>query len=181
MKTISEEYRKEMQHLHENPSYGSSSIMFAPTVLQLINQIKPTTMTDYGAGKQRLNLRLQELNSPKYKYQPFDPAFPEYGEAKEADLVCCIDVLEHIEPDLLHNFLEDLKRVTRRLGFFTIATVPAKKKLSDGRNAHLIQKPQDWWVEMLARYFDILEIQPAPHGFVVVVTWLGQSQQSKKQ
>jgi len=178
VKIISEEYLKEQQQLHKNPSYGSSSIMFAPTVLQLINQTKPQTLTDYGAGKQRLNLRLQELNAPKYIYQPFDPAFPEYGEAKEAELVVCIDVLEHIEPDFLNNVLEDLKRVTRRLGFFTVHTGPAKKKLSDGRNAHIIQKPQDWWVDILARYFEILEIQPAPNGFVAVVTWLGQSQQN---
>jgi len=178
VKIISEEYLKEQQQLHKNPSYGSSSIMFAPTVLQLINQIKPQTLTDYGAGKQRLNLRLQELNAPKYIYQPFDPAFPEYGEAKEAELVVCIDVLEHIESDFLNNVLEDLKRVTRRLGFFTVHTGPAKKKLSDGRNAHIIQKPQDWWADILARYFEILEIQPAPNGFVAVVTWLGQSQQN---
>ena len=71
-------------------------------------------------------------------YQAFDPVFPEYGEALAADLVCCIDVLERVEPHRLDNVLADLRRVTTTVGFFTVHTGPAVKTLSDGRNAHLI-------------------------------------------
>jgi hypothetical protein len=39
------------------------------------------------------------------EYYPFDPAFEEYGEPRAADLVCCIDVLEHIEPEKLESVL----------------------------------------------------------------------------
>ena len=28
---------------------------------------------------------------------------------------------------------------------------PARKELSDGRNAHLIIKDKDWWIEVLQR------------------------------
>jgi hypothetical protein len=69
----------------------------------------------------------------------------------------CIDVLEHIEPEYLDGVLTDLKRVTKKVGFFTIATREANKKLEDGRNTHLIVENKDWWKEKLLKYFDIPE------------------------
>ena len=36
---------------------------------------------------------------------------------------------------------------------------PAAKVLSDGRNAHLIQKPSSWWLKKLTDYFEILHLQ----------------------
>ena len=74
-------------------------------------------------------------------YHAFDPAFPEYGDPQPADLVCCIDVLEHIEPEFLDSVIAELARITIKLGFFTIATGPATKTRADGGNAHLIQQP----------------------------------------
>jgi len=35
---------------------------------------------------------------------------------------------------------------------------PAGKVLSDGRNAHLIQKPLSWWLPKLCERFEILEL-----------------------
>ena len=72
-----------------------------------------------------------------FDYYPYDPVFPEYGPPKKADIVCCIDVLEHVEEEYLTNVLDELKKITMKLGFFTIATEPADKFLKDGRNAHL--------------------------------------------
>jgi hypothetical protein len=92
-------------------------------------------------------------------YHPYDPAFPEYGEPKTADIVCCIDVLEHIEPLLLNNVLDDLHRIVSKAGFFTIHTGPAIKVLLDGRNAHLIQEPSSWWLKRLTDYFEVRHLQ----------------------
>jgi hypothetical protein len=61
-------------------------------------------------------------------------------------MVACIDVLEHIEPKLLENVLDDLQRVTREIGFFTVSTVLAEKTLADGRNAHLIVEGPEFLV-----------------------------------
>lgn len=173
MKTISEEYRKEQQLLHENPAYGVASTKFAPVVADIIKQTSPKTITDYGAGKQRLKESLDGLSVTGYKYQPYDPAFPDYGDAKPADLVCCIDVLEHIEPELLDNVLKDLSRIVKGLGFFTIHMGPAGKVLSDGRNAHLNQKPTSWWLPKLCNYFEINNMQLHKvfgKGFMVIVS-----------
>ena len=117
MKTISEEYRKLQQELHENPNYGIASTHFAPIVSEIIKVFKINSLTDYGAGKKRLFESLEKLNNIPKEYFPYDPAFPEYGEPKEADLVCCIDVLEHIEPDLVDNVIKELSLNNKKYWF----------------------------------------------------------------
>lgn len=167
---ISEEYLQEQKMLHENPNYGTASIQFAPIVKQVILNSNVRSLSDYGAGKQNLIKTLRGKLGVNVEYLPYDPAFPEYGPPKPADLVCCIDVLEHIEIDLLDNVLDELQSISRNLGFFSIHTGPAIKVLSDGRNAHLIQKPSSWWLPRLCQRFEIEELGPSPGGFFVVVT-----------
>jgi hypothetical protein len=157
--TITEEYRKLQQDLHKNPNYGIASLAFAPIVADIVRQMKPASISDYGAGKQNLLKGLQAAGVGGFDYRPYDPAFPEYGEPRPADLVCCIDVLEHIEPQLLDNVLDDLESITPHLGFFSIHMGPAGKTLADGRNAHLIQKPSSWWLERLVERFEIAHLQ----------------------
>lgn len=169
-RVISEEYRKQQQELHQNPNYGVMSIQFAPLVKQFIEQLKCNSLSDYGAGKQNLMKTLHDQFGLSIPYFPYDPAFPEYGEPKAADLVCCIDVLEHIEPELLDNVLDDLARITVRVGFFTVHTGPAVKVLNDGRNAHLIQKPSSWWLPKFCRHFEINLLNQTAGGFMVLVT-----------
>jgi len=168
--TISDDYRNAQKQLHENPNYGVASLQYAPIVKEVIQQIGATSISDYGAGKCRLRMKLKELGLRKFRYFPFDPAFPEYGEPKEAELVCCIDVLEHVEPLYLDAVLIDLRKITTGHGFFTIHTGPAVKTLADGRNAHLIQNPASWWLPKLCDHFEILHLQASPGGFWIVVS-----------
>ena len=65
--------------------------------------------------------------------------------------------------------LLDLKGIIRKYGFLTIHTGAAVKKLDDGRNAHLIQKPASWWLPILSRHFEVIHLQGAAGGFWVVV------------
>lgn len=172
METITEEYRKLQQQLHENPNYGIASTHFAPIVSEIMRAFKIQSLADYGAGKKRLYESLEKLQNLPKDYYPYDPAFPEYGEPKPADLVCCIDVLEHIEPELIDNVIEELSKITKNIGFYTIHMGPAGKVLADGRNAHLIQKPTSWWLEKLVKYFDIIRLMEHStmgNGFWVVV------------
>ena len=167
-KTISDEYLKLQKKLHKNPNYGIASIKFAPNVKKILEDAKLNSISDYGAGKKNLQKKLIELGLKDFKYYPYDPAFPEYGKPKEADLVCCIDVLEHAEEDYLDNILDDLKKITKKFGFYTIHTGPALKVLADGRNAHLIQKPPSWWLPKMCSRFEIKHMQEVGGGFVLV-------------
>jgi len=159
LQTITEEYRKLQQDLHKDPYYGTASLEYAPIVANIIMGLNIKTLSDYGAGKKNLLVGLVKSGINLNEYYPYDPSFPEYGPPKPADLVCCIDVLEHIEPDLIDNVIDDLSKITTNFGFFTIHMQAAKKVLLDGRNAHLIQKPSSWWLGKLIKYFDILHLE----------------------
>jgi hypothetical protein len=169
---ISQSYLRQQQALHENPAYGIASLHFAPLVAAVVRSSKPMSLCDYGAGKMLLlpALRAEGVSIPEY--HPYDPAFPQYGEALPADLVCCIDVLEHIEPEYLGAVLSHLASLTKKLAFLTIHTAPAIKTLSDGRNAHLIIEPKSWWVPILGAYFNVITSEPGEQsdGFWVLVT-----------
>lgn len=170
--TITEEYRRQQQELHQNPNYGVASLSFAPIVAELIRQTGVKSVSDYGAGKRNLLKGLAQAGVSGLPYFPYDPAFPEYGPPQSADLVCCIDVLEHIEPELIDNVLAELGAITKGLGFFSIHMGPAGKVLPDGRNAHLIQKPSSWWLPKLALHFEVVQLQThntMGHGIWVIV------------
>jgi hypothetical protein len=166
---ISEEYRRMQQQLHESPSYGVASVHYAPLVADVIQQVGATEILDYGAGKGRLGPALRQHLQRALTIHHYDPAVPEWSAPPAPCLfVACIDVLEHIEPHLLDNVLDDLKRVTVGVGVFTVASVPAEKVLSDGRNAHLIQQPADWWLPKIMERFELVTFNRIPMGF-----WVG--------
>lgn len=165
---ISPAYRTMQQELHKNPGYGVAAGHMAPVVKSLMQRIGAKSLSDYGAGKCALRRGLEENGVTDFTYYPYDPAFPEYGEPKPADLVCCIDVLEHIEMEFLPAVLQDLKRITRNVGFFSVHDGPATKMLPDGRNAHLIQQPDSWWLPKFWELFQINQFQRRVDGFWVI-------------
>jgi hypothetical protein len=168
--TISNTYIEEQKKLHLNPNYGSTSRLYASLIATIIKDIYAQSLSDYGAGKGKLKWELESLGI-FLDYKPYDPAFPEYGPPKPADLCVCIDVLEHVEHEYLNNIIDDLHKITLKYGFFTIHTGPAKKFLTDGRNAHLIQKPVSFWLPKLCNFFEIIHLQQTDDmkGFWVIV------------
>ena len=168
---ISPDYRAQQTALHRaNPDYGSASVAYAPLVADLMKRNRLARLLDYGAGKGRLAKALNEMLPFPFAAVHYDPAIPEWSAPPAPeDLVCCIDVLEHVEPDRLDAVLDDLARVTRRIGFFTIHTGPAQKILADGRNAHLVQQPPEWWLPRLMARFELLTFHRVEDGFRVLV------------
>ena len=84
-------------------------------------------------------------------------------------MVCCIDVLEHIEPDLLDNVLDHLCSLTEIVAFLTIHTGPAAKFLPDGRNAHINQQPMSYWLPKIWSRWDVQTVQvTGEHAFYVI-------------
>lgn len=169
---ISEEYRAQQKHLHETTAYGTASIGMAPLVAEIVNAMGVTHLLDYGSGSMcnlMKTINEKRLVKHSFKYQPYDPAVQRFADAPvPAEMVACIDVLEHIEPELLDNVLNDLERLTEIVGIFSVHTGPAVKVLPDGRNAHLIQRPMEWWLPKIWERFEIQNFARTENGFHVV-------------
>ena len=158
------------EKLHENPDYGVASVGYAPIVAQLIQKLGVDELLDYGAGKGRLGMALREKIQWPLTIHHYEPAVTEWAaQPVPCRFVACIDVLEHIEPHLLDNVLDDLARVTAGIGIFSVHTSAAIKVLPDGRNAHLIQQPPSWWLPRFMERFDLVTFNRVPHGFFVTV------------
>lgn len=156
---ISEDYRQMQQQLHVGEYGGVQSNTLWPKIAETLAGYGTLDVLDYGAGKGHLGINLLTSGWPG-DYTPYDPSVAEFSESPQPhDFVCCIDVLEHIEPTCLEAVLDDLKRVMQRAGFISVHLIPAKKTLADGRNAHLILKPAGWWKSKLAKRFRIVKDQ----------------------
>jgi 2-polyprenyl-3-methyl-5-hydroxy-6-metoxy-1,4-benzoquinol methylase len=168
---ISPEYRREQRLLHETRNdYGVASLQYAPVVSALVARLEIDTVLDYGCGKGRLVEGVAKLpHDRSFTIELYDPAVPEYADPPEcAELVVCIDVLEHIEPELLENVLDDIRRLAQHYVFLTIHTGPAAKTLSDGRNAHLTQEGPAWWMPKLLARWELMEAKSIGPGFIFI-------------
>lgn len=162
MNLISNEYRSQNAQLHESrPDYGTTAPKYAAIIAQIADNIGAKTILDYGCGKALLSKALPGVLN-------YDPAIEEYSTPPEpADLLVSLDVLEHIEPECLDNVLRDMSRLMKRSAFLTVATVPAKKALPDGRNAHLIVEDYKWWLPKLWEHFEVKSFANMGKGFIV--------------
>ena len=156
---ISESYRELQRELHRNPDYGTTGRKLAERIGEISDS---RDILDYGCGKRTLEDALG------YGIKNYDPAIAGLEVAEAAEFVVCTDVMEHIEPECLEAVLVDLRRVTKGVIYMTIASRPAKKFLADGRNAHLIQEGPRWWLERLARHFEVEGCVLWLNGFEVI-------------
>jgi 2-polyprenyl-3-methyl-5-hydroxy-6-metoxy-1,4-benzoquinol methylase len=162
---ISAQYRRLNRELHAIHSYGAQGGNRAEAVLELAARYEAQSILDYGCGKGGLG---RALGFPIAEY---DPAVPEHAtEPSAADLVVCSDVLEHVEPECLDAVLDNLQQLTRKVGYFVIATRPAKKHLPDGRNAHLIVQDSDWWLGQLEKRWTVQTKSTDGRELIVEVT-----------
>lgn len=154
---ISDEYRQLQRQLHAAPKgYGGKGDKWAPAVIVVAREIAATSVLDYGCGQARLGMALRDNLAP-IPVADYDPAIVGRDRPPaSADLVVCTDVLEHIEPDCIEAVLDHLAALTEHVAFIVVSLVPAGKVLADGRNAHILLQPREWWTEQLGQRFNLL-------------------------
>lgn len=131
---------------------GHSTKKNSESIKSLIQKYKAEDLMDYGCGKglQYIEGKLhEEWGIPFEKIRLYDPAVPGLDKGPGGfecyDGVICCDVLEHLEGHELRECIFNVTLRARKFAFFSIATFPAKKRLPDGRNAHLTIMPREWW------------------------------------
>jgi hypothetical protein len=144
---ITDNYKKELELLHSRKTFGTSSSI-PKVVTDLITNKSIKSVLDYGAGKGNTSNSLKE-QFPNLSVFSYDPATFPGPLPTSVELIYSSDVLEHVEPDLIEETLIDLSNRSTRYQYHLIACHPAKKSLSDGRNAHLIVEEPNWWKSRL--------------------------------
>jgi hypothetical protein len=153
MPLISEAYRELNRKMHEeHRSYGISAGHFRVLVEKIMKDEGHKSLLDYGCGKGIL-----KDECPTLPISEYDPAIPGKDVMPDpAELVVCIDVLEHIEPEHLNAVLRHMQGLCQRKILFSISLAPAKKTLADGRNPHLSLHDEVWWRRKMRRHFKII-------------------------
>ena len=161
---ITEEYRELNKQLHkDDDTFGVTSRKYTDSILDMCNSINDQDVLDYGCGKAELAKLIP------FKIQSYDPCIEKFSNRpKPANIVACIDVLEHIEPECLDDVLEDIQNLTKKAIFLTVATAEALKKLPDGRNAHLIVQDYTKWLPKLWEHFTLVNYSKRNYGFLFI-------------
>jgi 2-polyprenyl-3-methyl-5-hydroxy-6-metoxy-1,4-benzoquinol methylase len=154
MPLFSESYRQMNAELHTNePAFGTHGHQMAEAIAQLYKRSGARSVLDFGCGKGTFKPAFLKL-VPGAMVAEYDFAIPgKDTPPSPADIVCCLDVMEHIEPECLDEVIAYLRSLTGKFLVATVALLPAKKILADGRNAHLIVKDQAWWMDQFGRHF----------------------------
>jgi SAM-dependent methyltransferase len=153
----SQEYLTQLKLLHaakDRPRGFGGKVKDLGAFHTYMEQWNPNTVLDYGCGKGAILSKLQE-QYPNTTWTGYDPAVRMFDMEltnKTFECIFCNDVLEHIEPEYLDTVLKNIFDLSSKYVWLRIDTLPARKKLSDGRNAHLILENKEWWTNKLNKY-----------------------------
>lgn len=139
---------------------GKGCLKHYRTIVKLAQDVGAKSALDYGAGKggqystvlpnHPEGTRFEDLLG--FEVKRYDPAVPgiDIKPTGKFDLVWCTDVMEHIPEEDIDYVISCLAALTRKALFVTVGSYPAKKTLPNGENAHVTQKPAEWWEERFA-------------------------------
>ena len=171
-KVISEEQRRLNQELHQNRiDFGNRADAAGlakrlPQALIRMHELGVCrSVLDYGTGKGQLVGRLRHELPASIAVAGYDPAVEQFSRkpTEAVDVLVCLDVLEHIEMESIQAVLQDIHDLTRSFCYLVIDLQPAIKTLSDGRNAHILLAPPEWWVSRVSQLFPCLASFPIMH------------------
>jgi hypothetical protein len=146
---ISEEYKNILKTLYQKRTFTEKNFWYDDFKKFLSDEIKPNSILDFGCSHGASLKKIKEDFSYIQKIHGYDPGVEEYEEKPKHvyEYLLCTDVIEHIEPEYLEETLSYIDSLFTRKAWVIIACYPAKKKLLDGRNAHLIIEDSEWWIQ----------------------------------
>ncbi|MBM3460741.1 MAG: DUF115 domain-containing protein [Armatimonadetes bacterium] len=168
-------YKHLQKELHDGGDYGHAGQQFIPTIFHAVAQLAKrhgaVSVLDYGSASGNTMKKVREhlWLPPNVEDRCYDPFVEQFAaEPEPADFVICTDVLEHVEPQCIHAVLDHIQALTRRIAFFSISLVLAKKTLSDGRNAHINLPGVEFWLKEMKRRFVVSEAKVTTEYVLVI-------------
>ena len=142
----------------EDTFLGTSLIRWVFHINNIIKDTQSSSLIDFGCGKAMAYHNKITADDILYKNVKdfwkiddvflYDPAVKKYNKypKKKADGIICTDVIEHIPPQDINKFIEELYKLANKFVFVVAATIPAEKTFKNGDNVHLTIKNSDEWL-----------------------------------
>lgn len=158
---ISEEYKKQITEYHKKTKWGGAVRGKEDIIYQYMRLSKSKTLLDYGSGSGDLQRALRwehgdDLPFSVHEYEPGKEGLDK--DPPVCDVSVCIDVMEHVETDLVDNVIKHIYDRTRN---FTVQNIDLKASTGafpNFTNLHLTIKKSPWWLEKLGKYWDFVEV-----------------------
>jgi trans-aconitate methyltransferase len=146
---LTKEYQEQVKKMHNGEAKKIGfGVEPPPKLIEFLSASRCFTVLDFGCGQGTM---LTEVSKkfPEKQLIGYDPGVERYNNFPDkVDFIYSVDVIEHIEPEFIDTVLEKLF-LTADFQYHNIACHPAKKKLPDGRNCHLIIEQPDWWLKKI--------------------------------
>lgn len=142
-------------HADQNTNYPGNNLKpQLQHILDLIKDMKPETLLDFGCGKGQQYYKWKHHEDMGIMPTLYDPAVPEFETLPDGpfDGIISTDVLEHIPEEQIPETINMITKRADKFVFLAIATSPAIAILPNGKNAHCTRKPISWWTEMYEKY-----------------------------
>ena len=130
-----------------------------PWMWDVLMRLQPKTVLDYGCGKGGTADYLE--SKIQCKIDRYDPGYAPYSvkPTQQYELVYSTDVFEHIEREDIPATLEYINTLATQYTAHIIDLDPARKKLPDGRNAHVTLLTPDEWLAELEPYGEVVQYE----------------------
>jgi hypothetical protein len=142
---------------------GKSLAPQAARIRPLISRTEAQTILDYGSGKGKQYQPTVVLDETGRQWPSmmdywnveevvcYDPCYEPFSQLPKGkfDGVISTDVLEHCPEEDIPWIVGEMFGYAERFVFANIACFPARKRLSNGENAHCTIRPPEWWTQLL--------------------------------
>ncbi len=161
---ISDWHRSLYEQYFAELSFEDKPSRWQRTVEDLARFTESKSVLDYGCGITASLSRFSDLPITNY-----DPGVSDYAVLPEkADLVVCLDVIEHVEPAYVDNVLAHVVSLARKALLLTISTQESSKLLPDGSPWHCFVKDRLWWQKKL-KGFSVMPAMDGREEYVAVL------------
>lgn len=145
---ISERHAALYREYYARKIYEMQENVRTSAIAELSDKVGANSLLDYGCG----------MGSPLgygmgMDIQWYDPGIQQYSNLpRPADIVACLDVLEHVEPECVDAVIEHILSLAKKAVYLTISCQPSTKVLFNGAPWHSFVKEHDWWKTRLPQF-----------------------------
>lgn len=152
---------------YSNWSPGEAAV---GTFVGIVPWAQDDSLVDLGCGTGRAGLVLSKLGfnvtlldfcqrAVQATHLPFVEACLWDLPFMRFDWIYCVDVLEHIPPEMVDQVLQQMAKITNKGGYLQIALFEDHCGKTIGETLHLTLESPEWWLAQIGKHWPVTYIK----------------------